>query len=491
MTKEEIAKQFEAIKKQRGNANKPAPKLVFTDPLYHKARVLEGAGMVSADKPLPSASLVEKAKMHAKKLTGKMPSKKSIGAVATGLATGYLGAKAIKKEAQAVSGRILMEHNDIQKEAFMGAAKAMAQAAMKKMDKGVRAVGKKVGKGGKAMANKASKGSMAGKMDMRTKKMQRIVGGSTVAGGGLAAKSMMGGDEEKTANKKEVMKNLEAGHSPMKAVQAAYPDWSEKLVKTYVAEMGLEKKASQQAAGVGAAIGGPIGAAIGADKGKRFQSAGGSFLGGTMGSMAGLGVAKALKMKNPMAAMSTVVGTGAAGHYLGATKAHGKDDKKKMKKKAEAVMDKIAKDPRPEPGYFATQMAGTRAMRRGHTGMRQAIAKDELIGARMSQGLKRMFQGIGIGGGAGAAGGVVTSVLSKGKLKPGVGAGVGGSVGAVTGALIGDGVGSYEADRDFLASKGIKMKALGFKRPELTDEAKKKYLSTKYQGGGFDVTKKK
>ena len=445
MTKEEIAKQFEAIKKQRGNANKPAPKLVFTDPLYHKARVLEGAGMVSADKPLPSASLVEKAKMHAKKLTGKMPSKKSIGAVAAGLATGYLGAKAIKKEAQAVSGRILMEHNDIQKEAFMGAAKAMAQAAMKKMDKGVRAVGKKVGKGGKAMANKASKGSMAGKMDMRTKKMQRLVGGGTVAAGAMGAGSMM----------------------------------------------GEEKKASQQAAGVGAAIGGPIGAAIGADKGKRFQSAGGSFLGGTLGSISGLGIAKALKMKNPMAAMSTVVGTGAAGHYVGATKAHGKDDKKKMKKKAEAVMDKIAKDPRPEPGYFATQMAGTRAMRRGHTGMRQAIAKDELIGARMSQGLKRMFQGIGIGGGAGAAGGVVTSVLSKGKLKPGVGAGLGGVTGALTGAIVGDGVGSYEADRDFLASKGIKMKALGFKRPELTDEAKKKYLSTKYQGGGFDVTKKK
>tara|TARA_B100001113_G_C21112732_1_gene623952 strand:+ start:336 stop:1190 length:855 start_codon:yes stop_codon:yes gene_type:complete len=191
-----------------------------------------------------------------------------------------------------------MEHNDIQKEAFMGAAKAMAQAAMKKMDKGVRAVGKKVGKGGKAMANKASKGSMAGKMDMRTKKMQRIVGGSTVAGGGLAASAMMGGDEE--------------------------------------------KKASQQAAGVGAAIGGPIGAAIGADKGKRFQSAGGSFLGGTMGSMAGLGIAKALKMKNPMAALSTVVGTGAAGHYMGATKAHGKDEKKKMKKKAEAVFAKIS-----------------------------------------------------------------------------------------------------------------------------------------------------
>ena len=47
----------------------------------------------------------------------------------------------------------------------------------------------------------------------------------------------------KEANKEEVMKNLEAGHSPMKAVQAAYPDWSEKLVKVYVEEMGLEKSA--------------------------------------------------------------------------------------------------------------------------------------------------------------------------------------------------------------------------------------------------------
>ena len=50
----------------------------------------------------------------------------------------------------------------------------------------------------------------------------------------------------KVANKEKVMKNLKAGHSPMKAVQAAYPDWSEKLVKTYVAEMGLEKMASEE-----------------------------------------------------------------------------------------------------------------------------------------------------------------------------------------------------------------------------------------------------
>lgn len=162
-----------------------------------------------------------------------------------------------------------------------------------------------------------------------------------------------------------------------------------------------------------------------------------------------------------------------------------------MSKKAEAIMTKIAKkDERPEPGYFATNMAATRAMRRGHTGARQMIATDEVIGARMSQGLKRMTQGLGIGAGVGAGAGLVGSIVSKGAYKPGVTTGIGTLIGGATGMIIGDGVGSYQADRDYLASKGIKMKALGFKKPELSDEAKKKYLSSKYQGGGFDVSNK-
>ena len=97
MKREDIAAQFEAIKKQKVNMNKEKPKLVFTDPLYNKARVLEGAGMVSKDKALPSAPVLEKAKMYVKKLTGKMPSKKALGAVAAGMAAGYLGGKAAQK----------------------------------------------------------------------------------------------------------------------------------------------------------------------------------------------------------------------------------------------------------------------------------------------------------------------------------------------------------------------------------------------------------
>jgi len=77
---------------------KSSPKKVFTDPLYHKAQVLEGAGIVSKDKPLKSAPLLEKARLYAKKMTGKMPSKKAIGAVAAGIATGYFGGKALKGE---------------------------------------------------------------------------------------------------------------------------------------------------------------------------------------------------------------------------------------------------------------------------------------------------------------------------------------------------------------------------------------------------------
>ena len=349
-----------------------------------------------------------------------------------------------------------MTHEEIQKEAFMGAAKTLAQAAMKKMDKGVRAVGKVTGKGGKAMADKVKPGVTKGKLDLRTKKVQRGVGAGVVGTGTLAASSMMGGEE---------------------------------------------KKASREGAQLGGFVAGPIGAAIGAGKGRRARAAGGHVAGGIGGGALGAGLG-ALTHKRT-GGLSTLLGafTGsAAGSVMGAGAGHDSADKarkaeekakKNMKKKAEAIMDKIAaKDPRPEPGYWATQMAGTRAMRRGDTGIRQGIAQDELIGARVSQGLKRMVQGMGVGAAAGGAGGLVTSVLSKGKVKPGT-VGIGAGVGAGVGAIIGNDVGSYEADRDFLASKGIKMKGLGFKRPELSDEAKKKYLSTKYQGGGFDTTNKK
>ena len=114
MTKEEIAKQFAAIQKERGYAKTAKPKLEFVDPLYHKARVLEGAGVVSKDKPLPSAPLIEKARLYVKKMTGKMPSKKAVGAVAAGMATGFLGSKLMKKEGKMVAqviGKKQMEHS--------------------------------------------------------------------------------------------------------------------------------------------------------------------------------------------------------------------------------------------------------------------------------------------------------------------------------------------------------------------------------------------
>ncbi len=166
-----------------------------------------------------------------------------------------------------------------------------------------------------------------------------------------------------------------------------------------------------------------------------------------------------------------------------------------MSKKAEAIMTKIAKkDDRPEPGYWATQMAGARAMRRGHTGARQMIAKDEVIGKRMSQGLKHMVQGLGIGTAAGAAAGLAANVATKGKtmgLSRAGATGAGAAVGGLLGAVIGDDVGMYKADKEYLAERGIGLRAFGFKRPTLTPGAKKKYLSSKYQGGGFDVKNKK
>ena len=167
--------------------------------------------------------------------------------------------------------------------------------------------------------------------------------------------------------------------------------------------------------------------------------------------------------------------------------------KNKMSKKAEHIMTKIAKkDDRPEAGYFATNMAATRAMRRGHTGARQAVETNELIGARFTQGLKHMVPGLGIGAGVGATGGLVATVLSKGKYKPtkAQGAGMGAIAGGALGAITGDGIGQYKADKKYLADRGFGLRAFGFRSSTLTPEAKKKYLSSKYQGGGFDVKNK-
>ena len=159
--------------------------------------------------------------------------------------------------------------------------------------------------------------------------------------------------------------------------------------------------------------------------------------------------------------------------------------------KAEVIMTKIAKKAdKPEAGYWATQMAGTRAMRRSDTGASQAIASNELIGKRMTGGLKGAVKGLAGGAAAGAGAGIVASILSKGKYKPGNAAAGGAAAAGVIGTIGGNIHGQYQADKEYLADRGITMKAMGFKKPELSPAAKKKYLSSKYQGGGFDVNNK-
>jgi len=153
-------------------------------------------------------------------------------------------------------------------------------------------------------------------------------------------------------------------------------------------------------------------------------------------------------------------------------------------KKAEYILEKIAKeDNRPEAGYWATGMANQRAMRRGNKGVAKHLATNEVIGGRMHSGLIGALQGGAIGAGVGAAAGLASSVVSKGKLGPGLGAALGG----LGGVVVGDAVGQYKADKKYLGDRGIKLRAAGFRKAKLTDEAKKKYLSSKYKGGGYAV----
>ena len=66
---------------------------------------------------------------------------------------------------------------------------AALKAGLKMIDKGVRTLGKKVV--GAVKKTKMGKKKLKGKVDMRTKKMQRIVGGGTAAAGAVATKKMV------------------------------------------------------------------------------------------------------------------------------------------------------------------------------------------------------------------------------------------------------------------------------------------------------------
>jgi hypothetical protein len=146
-----------------------------------------------------------------------------------------------------------------------------------------------------------------------------------------------------------------------------------------------------------------------------------------------------------------------------------------------AKLDTIAFDDRPDAGYWARQMAATRAMRAGDEGVGLVLADPELIGQRMTKQLKGLVVGGGIGAGAGAAAGA----LAGARGRRGGAAGAGAVVGGVVGSLGGQMHGQMQADRQWLASKGITQTGPLDLDLELTKQAARKYLHKDHRGGGY------
>ncbi len=133
--------------------------------------------------------------------------------------------------------------------------------------------------------------------------------------------------------------------------------------------------------------------------------------------------------------------------------------------------EKIAKE---DPGYFAKQMATTRAMRAKEKGVGTLVADPKLIGERLE---KSITYGIPSAM-AGATAGIWAGKLSK------VHPGVAGAIGGVTAGYLGSAYGMQKATQQYLAKKGIGVSMWGNVKT-MTPKAKKKYLHEKYRGGGF------
>lgn len=120
-----------------------------------------------------------------------------------------------------------------------------------------------------------------------------------------------------------------------------------------------------------------------------------------------------------------------------------------------------------KPGYWDRQRGVVRASADKNLGGVIGIANSELIGDRFKKGIGHGL----VGGLGGAAAGGVAGLLSKGKVSPGLGAAIGG----LLGGGIGETHGVYQADKKYLADRGIKTKYLGFDS-EFSPEAQKKYI---------------
>jgi hypothetical protein len=141
--------------------------------------------------------------------------------------------------------------------------------------------------------------------------------------------------------------------------------------------------------------------------------------------------------------------------------------------------EKVGKDERPEAGLWGRNIAYSRATRGGKGG--SINSREFIVG-----NLKNQLKGSLVGAGLGAIPGAAAGALMKGPKARNIG--IGALLSGGTGSLIGKFVGDYKHKKRFAKDHGMEYGFWGVKN--MTPEAKKKYLSDKYRGGGYNTEKK-
>lgn len=139
----------------------------------------------------------------------------------------------------------------------------------------------------------------------------------------------------------------------------------------------------------------------------------------------------------------------------------------------EELLVKMAEGKR-KAGWLEKQKAVSRSMRSKDEGLEKYIANRELIGDRVIRGLKGALIGAVPGAAVGGAVGSVEKAAVPGAI-----------LGALLGGLVGHTAGTYSADKKYLRDRGIESRLLGLGTPEFTPEARKRYISERYEGGGY------
>jgi hypothetical protein len=147
-----------------------------------------------------------------------------------------------------------------------------------------------------------------------------------------------------------------------------------------------------------------------------------------------------------------------------------------MSRLAEFIEKRAAKKDPDAYSWWEGQKAPGRVIRETDKGIKKILPSKKYFKGHLKADLKGSAVGAGVGVAPGALAGLLASRKFSGGPAKALVTGLGALGGAYLGTLVGGAAGVYKHQVKYLKDRGVGVRAMGFGKPELSEEAFKKYV---------------